>query len=99
MLFRSVATDVPGTRDLVTHEVTGLLVPLNDVAALREALIAVVDDARAYGRMSDAARSTADAYSWSAVSTEFDQIYAQAHERLRAKSARPRRAADPSRPS
>lgn len=33
-----VATDVPGCREVVIHEKTGLLVPLGDVAALADAL-------------------------------------------------------------
>jgi glycosyltransferase involved in cell wall biosynthesis len=81
-----VATDVPGTRDLVTHGLNGLLVPLNDPAAMRQALISVVDSVEAYQRMSEAARSRSDTYSWSAVSADFDAIYSEAYARRSARS-------------
>jgi glycosyltransferase involved in cell wall biosynthesis len=48
-----VLTDVGGCRDLVEHGVHGLLVPPNDVAALSEALLRLIDDSaqrRALGR-------------------------------------------------
>lgn len=47
-----VATDVPGCREVVRHEVTGLLVPPDDVVRLADAIERLVGDAalrRAFG--------------------------------------------------
>jgi glycosyltransferase involved in cell wall biosynthesis len=73
-----VATDIPGTRDLVSHDRNGLLVPPGDPAALREALLSVISDADRYQRMSQNARDLAGKYSWDAASAELDRIYATA---------------------
>jgi glycosyltransferase involved in cell wall biosynthesis len=73
-----VATDVPGNRDLVSDGQNGLLVPLGDAAALRQALLSVTTDPERYRRMSETSRRLAERYSWQAVSAEFEQIYAQA---------------------
>lgn len=71
-----VATDVQGNRDLVTNGHNGRLVPLRDVAALRQALVDVTTDRDQYLRMSEASRQIARKYSWRAVVAEFEQIYA-----------------------
>jgi phosphatidylinositol alpha-mannosyltransferase len=73
-----VATDVPGSRDLVTHDRNGLLVAADDPSALREALLSVTTDPERYQRMSEAARERAGRYSWEAASAEFERIYANA---------------------
>src|SRR3546814_2518417 len=39
-----VATDVPGCREIVRHEDTGLLVPAQDAAALADAIRRLVND-------------------------------------------------------
>ena len=58
--FRSglpvVASDVPGNRDVVTHEVTGLLYPPGDAAAAANCLIRLRDDAGLTQRLVTAAR-------------------------------------------
>jgi glycosyltransferase involved in cell wall biosynthesis len=72
-----VATDVPGNRELVSSGQNGLLVPLGDAAALRQALLSVTTDPERYRRMSETSRRLADRYSWRAVSAEFEQIYTQ----------------------
>jgi len=73
-----VATNVQGNRDLVADGQNGVLVPLGDPAALRRALLSVSGDAERYRRMSEASRRRARPYSWRAVGTEFEHIYAQA---------------------
>ena len=72
-----VATDVPGNRELVSSGQNGLLVPLGDAAALRQALLSITTDPERYRRMSETSRRLADRYSWWAVSAEFEQIYTQ----------------------
>lgn len=61
-----VATDVPGCRDVVTHEVDGLLVPVKDAHALANALARLQDDPALCKRLGVAARKRALA--------EFDEV-------------------------
>jgi glycosyltransferase involved in cell wall biosynthesis len=51
-----VATDAPGCRDVVQHEVNGLLVPPNDPSALADALRRLAEDSELRGRMGLASR-------------------------------------------
>jgi glycosyltransferase involved in cell wall biosynthesis len=78
MALPIVATDIPGTRDLVTDGELGTLVPLNDAAALRRALEHLVSDPAGYERMSAAARANAEAYTWERVSERFEDLYSEA---------------------
>jgi glycosyltransferase involved in cell wall biosynthesis len=52
-----VATDVPGCREVVRHEETGILVPPNDVARLADAIAALVRDPVQRGAMGRAGRA------------------------------------------
>jgi glycosyltransferase involved in cell wall biosynthesis len=54
-----VATDIRGCRQVVEHEVTGLLVPPHDAAALRAAIERLVTDHELRARMATAARARA----------------------------------------
>jgi glycosyltransferase involved in cell wall biosynthesis len=54
-----IATDVPGCREVVTHEVDGLLVPPKDPVALAAAMTRLLDDAELRRRLGDAAREKA----------------------------------------
>ena len=60
-----VTTDVPGCRQVVSHAVDGLLVPVRNAAALAEAIAQLHDDPALARRLGDAARIKAVA--------EFDQ--------------------------
>jgi glycosyltransferase involved in cell wall biosynthesis len=73
-----VATDVSGNRDVVAHNQNGILVPLGDSSALRQALIDVAGDPDRYQRMSQTSRRLAEKYTWDTVSAEFERLYAQA---------------------
>lgn len=57
----SVATDVPGCREVVRHEETGLLVPVRDAGALAAALARLVEDAPLRRRLGERARTRAAA--------------------------------------
>jgi glycosyltransferase involved in cell wall biosynthesis len=81
MALPIVATDIPGSRDVVAHGRNGLLTPLGDSAALRQALLSVTGDADRYRRMSEASRRLASSYSWTAVGDQFERVYAQASRR------------------
>lgn len=54
-----VTTDVPGCREVVTHEVNGLLVPAKNATALAEALARLCDDPPLRARLGAAARMKA----------------------------------------
>jgi glycosyltransferase involved in cell wall biosynthesis len=77
MALPTVATDIPGTRDVVGDEV-GALVPLGDVAALRSALVELSSDPAAYARMSAAARARSETYTWERVTDRFERLYEEA---------------------
>ncbi|MCK6449821.1 MAG: glycosyltransferase family 4 protein [Alphaproteobacteria bacterium] len=55
-----VATDVPGCREIVRHEQTGLLVPPREPAALADALARLAGDAALRARLGAAARLLAE---------------------------------------
>ena len=78
MALPIVATDVPGNRDVVVHGHNGILAPLGDPSALREALLEVTADPDRYRRMSETSRQLASRYSWSAIGAEFERVYARA---------------------
>jgi glycosyltransferase involved in cell wall biosynthesis len=54
-----VATDIPGCREAVVHNVTGLLVPPRDPAALAAAIKSLIDDPALRARFGAAARARA----------------------------------------
>jgi glycosyltransferase involved in cell wall biosynthesis len=56
-----IATDVPGCREVVRHEQTGLLVPPRDPAALAEAIQRLAEDGALRRRLGAAARARAEA--------------------------------------
>jgi glycosyltransferase involved in cell wall biosynthesis len=88
-----VATDVPGCREVVDHEVTGLLVPVRSAEALASALCRLYDDPALRFRLGAAARKKALA--------EFDerlviQNTLKVYEELWNESAPPSYARNPS---
>ena len=54
-----IATDVPGCRDVITHEVDGLLVPVRDSKALAAAIWRLVEDPGLAARLGAGARARA----------------------------------------
>jgi glycosyltransferase involved in cell wall biosynthesis len=54
-----VTTDVPGCREVVTHERDGLLVPVRDASALADAIERLVSDPALRARLAAAAREKA----------------------------------------
>jgi glycosyltransferase involved in cell wall biosynthesis len=70
-----VATDVPGTRDVVTHERTGLLVPAGDAHALSQAIRHILNDASLRQRITEAGRQEVAArFSWPAVLEQYRDL-------------------------
>lgn len=54
-----ITTNVPGCRDVVTHEVDGLLIPVRDAEALGQAIARLDDDPVLAARLGAAARAKA----------------------------------------
>ncbi|MCE1240850.1 MAG: glycosyltransferase family 4 protein [Azonexaceae bacterium] len=59
-----VAADVPALRSIITSHENGVLVPVNDVEQLAEALNVLLADRSAAQRIGDAARLRAQDFSW-----------------------------------
>ncbi len=59
-----VASDLPALREVLTHEVTALLVPAGDPDALAAALARLADDEGLRRRLGAAARALAPEYTW-----------------------------------
>ncbi len=78
-----VATNLVSNREIVLDGENGLLVEPDNPAALRTALLEVIDDADRYERMSRTARKLAEQYRWDAVQDDFERLYARARRRDR----------------
>ena len=74
-----VGTTVSGLPELIEHEVSGLLVPPNDAAALAEAIARLLDDPALRRRLGEAARQTVEREFDAAIEAGklLDQIRAQ----------------------
>lgn len=66
----AVASDVPGLRDAVRHEETGLLVPHGDVEALGNALARLLSDGEYRQRLGRAAVAWAGRFSWAGAAAD-----------------------------
>ncbi len=84
-----VTTDVPGCRDLITHERDGLLVPWGDAAALADGLRRLLSDRVLAARLGESAGASVTT-NWHARSTWADylQLY-ENHGRPNSSTARP----------
>ena len=78
-----ITTDVPGCRDLITHEQTGLLVPYADTRALAGAIVRLLSDPILAARLGHEAHRAA-AEDWNIESTwrAYESIYRQTVEHL-----------------
>jgi glycosyltransferase involved in cell wall biosynthesis len=70
-----IASDVGGTPELVTHGVTGTLVPAGDSAALAAAIRHVLADQGPTATMVQAARRLADSYSLQRMTDAVTDLY------------------------
>lgn len=71
-----VTTDVPGCRDAIVPNVSGVLVPPRDAAALADAIVSLVANAPARARMGSAGRQLAEsAFDVKQVVAEHMNIY------------------------
>jgi glycosyltransferase involved in cell wall biosynthesis len=70
-----VATRIPGTEELIVDGKSGVLVPPEDPAALREALRALLPDARRRRSMGRAAREKAErGHAWERIAAEYARL-------------------------
>jgi glycosyltransferase involved in cell wall biosynthesis len=70
-----VATDAPGIRTVVSNDVNGLLVPIDDPAALAQAIERVTSDRALQIRLVEAGRRTvAERYSWASVLPAYGRL-------------------------
>jgi len=81
----SVASDVPGTRAVVTEDV-GTLVPPENPRALADAIVEMLSDEAKWQRMSAFARARAETYSWDRVAKRYEAALEGAVSRNKAKT-------------
>ncbi len=83
-----IASDLPAIRDVIAPGENGLLVPPEDVAALADALVGMLGEARAANRFQAAARaSVVDRFDWEATAARYRALLQDA-ARARAASER-----------
>jgi glycosyltransferase involved in cell wall biosynthesis len=71
-----IASDVPGCREIVVHEKTGLLVPLDNVLALADAMERLGADPQLRARYATAARGrVVNEFSASIISRQTVALY------------------------
>jgi glycosyltransferase involved in cell wall biosynthesis len=78
-----VASDVGGLRDVVEHDVTGLMVPRGDPAALAAALYRLLNDRETRQRMGEAGRLRARQFEAAAVVPRIVEVFEDALLRRR----------------
>ncbi|WP_298331445.1 glycosyltransferase family 4 protein [Haloactinopolyspora sp.] len=90
-----IAGDSGGLREVIEHEVTGLLVPPRDPDSLASAALRLLDDKGLAERLVRAAHErTARDFVWSAVARETEKVYAAASRDPRPPRPRPAPAVD-----
>jgi glycosyltransferase involved in cell wall biosynthesis len=74
-----VATDCPsGPRELLGDDEGGILVPVDDVDRLAEAIDRVLADRELAGRLSVAGRRIAESYSLDAIAERWEHVFSEA---------------------
>ncbi len=73
----SVATDIPGNRDVATHEREALLVPPGDVGALAAAIARLLGDRALAGRLGAAGRERARDFDLEKVADRYSALFTE----------------------
>ena len=73
----AVAYDVPGLRDSVRHMKTGILVPRDDIKALANSLILILENEDLRKKLSINALNWAKNFSWDRTAIEFSKVLKQ----------------------
>ncbi len=80
-----VTSDIPGYREVVRHEVEGLLVPPGDEESLAAALLRLLADKEEQERMGRNGRARAGLYVWNRVASDILAYYDELLEQRRLK--------------
>ena len=72
-----VASDITGYRDVVSHDVDGLLVAPRDPSAIANTVMQVVDNPGLSKRLSGGGKQTALKYTWQRVAADVESYYSQ----------------------
>jgi glycosyltransferase involved in cell wall biosynthesis len=70
-----VATDVPGTCDLIVHCMNGLLVPPTDSDGLSEAILSLINNPILRQSLASAAQGTVQQFSMDRVAAKYAELY------------------------
>ena len=70
-----VASDIDGYRDVISHEVNGLLAPARDADAIAVAISRLLDNPRLRAGLSTAGKSAARDYSWGRIASVVEDYY------------------------
>lgn len=73
----SVAFDVAGVAEIVTHEGSGFVLPLGDLEGMREALLTLAADPSRRSSMGDEARRRCDRFDIAHVARRYEEVYQQ----------------------
>jgi phosphatidylinositol alpha-mannosyltransferase len=73
-----VASNIPGYRDVVTHEETGVLVPPREPSAIADAIVRLGRDEVLRGNLVAKARRAVKRYSWDRVTRQILGVYTEA---------------------
>jgi phosphatidylinositol alpha-mannosyltransferase len=73
-----VASDIAGYREVVRHDVDGLLVPPGESAAFAEAVARILREPDLAKRLSEAGRARAGDFRWDGVADRIEQAYREA---------------------
>jgi len=76
-----VASNIPGYREVMRHEIEGLFVPPKDALALAGALIRLLRNEPLRRRLGEAGRARAGRYSWDRVGQETLDFYDEMRDR------------------
>lgn len=69
-----IATPAGGLAELIEHETSGLLVPLEDTKALQAAICRLLTDDRLRDRLGQQAAQVAQMYDWQTIGTQYYQV-------------------------
>jgi glycosyltransferase involved in cell wall biosynthesis len=83
----AVASDSPGLRESVRHEITGFLVPHGDLEALHDRLLSLLSDDVLWRTMSEAGLQWASRFNWDRMAEETLELITQSVRRGRGRAA------------
>jgi len=72
-----VATDIPGTRELIRDKQNGWLVPPRDASALAQTILVALDDAKSRRLFADNARLDVKQFSIRVIAAEYEILYSR----------------------